>query len=654
MNSIDRLRTDLQRFIEAVVAVISAVTGFFAGIWTTVFNAYEQVAMLIFYMVDWVRQVIHFDYKGWFLWIFALPMQYYTKLKEETKKNIWIPIANSFKRKVNRISRATHARLREIAVYARGFREICRRLFLLASDYTPGGQITVSILLVIIAVIFFLKILTVFRVLIQILQLIYSIVVFLLHPLLLTLKDILSVFDPLFQIVLGLVRVIVFAVFSAFKAIGTFVWLNVVSIASGLYRCWQNFANSMVVKFIWNTTWGLFTKTAFLLIENFVFVFLPFMTKVSYYVAALFLDISSVAYDNFFVVTVRVQDKFEYLTPTGIGSCIFFVWALLLAFRFRNRLSGTFFSEIDGKIQAITSSSYTTDRSKNAPQRERRSTSPSPGKRDSATQRKTTNDDSSLRYRGKTRSNEERAHASENGTEGHIHYSSQVHICTNYITGTCQQGNKCDRHHCPLPYHWQYRLSLEGWKSFSAEDNCMIEELFCDPKNDIVTTAEIDLSVKSYSRERNTLSSRKDVVKIDFENMRIEKSYQRADLRRLSTDSYVKEQKTILGTQWLWYRKEESGEWTQYGVKSETDPKQEDLESAFLRRDGNYNFTRDGQEFRLQFFMNPMCEKSFRPYSKRIVHRRPAFKSPEDIKKLNRGNAEKTSWFSVRRLFRWW
>jgi len=63
------------------------------------------------------------------------------------------------------------------------------------------------------------------------------------------------------------------------------------------------------------------------------------------------------------------------------------------------------------------------------------------------------------------------------------------------------------------------------------------------------------------------LSSRKDVVKIDFENMRIEKSYQRADLRRLSTDSYVKEQKTILGTQWLWYRKEESGEWTQYGVK---------------------------------------------------------------------------------------
>lgn len=84
---------------------------------------------------------------------------------------------------------------------------------------------------------------------------------------------------------------------------------------------------------------------------------------------------------------------------------------------------------------------------------------------------------------------------------GHIHYSSQVPICTNYINGTCQQGSKCDNHHCPLPYHWQYRLSLEGWKSFSSRDNCRIEELFCDPQNDIVTAEEIELVVKSYSRE---------------------------------------------------------------------------------------------------------------------------------------------------------
>ena len=247
--------------------------------------------------------------------------------------------------------------------------------------------------------------------------------------------------------------------------------------------------------------------------------------------------------------------------------------------------------------------------------------------------------------------------------------------------------------------------------------------------------------------------------------MRIEKSYHRADLRRLSTESYVKQEGKSLSTQWLWYRKEESGDWIKYGVTvrwskwkmegicgittelwkkfrfaqdqtlmrctipnicqgkknhqksnffsfsivrnnyhakspakklrasmtttdnfsfhtlsnyifvircsvhhcthtvnwlplvvfqtGESDLKQEDLETAFLRREGNYTFTRNGQEFRLQFFMNPMCEKSFRPYSKKTVRRRPAYKSPEDIKKLLGGNVEKKSWFSLRNLFRW-
>lgn len=88
--------------------------------------------------------------------------------------------------------------------------------------------------------------------------------------------------------------------------------------------------------------------------------------------------------------------------------------------------------------------------------------------------------------------------------------------------------------------------------------------------------------------------------------------------------------------------------------QNDSDAKQEDLETAFLRKDGIYNFTRNGQEFRLQFFMNPMCEKSFRPYSKKIVRRRPEFRSPDDIRKLTKGNeVPKYSWFSLKRVF-WW
>ena len=242
MDTFHRLRTHLFRFIEAVTSIISALTSFFSGISATMCNAYERVAMLIFFILDWVRQVLHFDYKGYVMWMCTLPMKYYSKCKEETRKHLWLPVVNAIKRKVHRIARAFHARLREIAIYARGFRELCRRLFLLASDYTPGGEVTVTALLVIVAIIFVLKILTVARVLFQIAQLVYSIVAFLLHPLFLTMKDILSIFDPLLQIIFTFLRVIIHAIFLALKAVAIFIWLNLVSIVSGLHRCWRNFA----------------------------------------------------------------------------------------------------------------------------------------------------------------------------------------------------------------------------------------------------------------------------------------------------------------------------------------------------------------------------------------------------------------------------
>lgn len=415
MDSIQRLKTDLQRFIRAIISVMSAVTAFFIGIFTAVSNAYKRVSMLFFYMVHWLREVFHFDCKGYLVWVITLPSKYYSKCKQETRKYLWVPIADSLRRKVNRISRASRTRLREIAVYARGFREICRRLFLLVSDYTPGGKVTVTALLVVIAIMFSLKILTVVRVLIQIVHLVYSILAFLLHPLFLTLKDILSVFDPLLQVVFIVVRIIVQAVLSTFGAIGTFIWLNVVSIATGLYRCWESFANSTIVKFVWNATLNILARFAYVLLENFVFVFLPFMSKALYYLATLLVDISSVAYKNFFVVRVKIEDEFEYLNATGIGNCIFTFWAMLLAFRFRKRLSGTFFSEIDGKEHAITSSLDTVDRRKNGSKRT--STSQSSAKYDSS-RRKTTPDDSRLQYRGKGKSNEGETHASEDGSEG--------------------------------------------------------------------------------------------------------------------------------------------------------------------------------------------------------------------------------------------
>ena len=427
INLFHRLRNGLQRVIEAMFAAVSSVNNFFLAIFASLFGAYEQVAMLIVVIFDWVRNIFHYDYIGYFSWLITLPGKYYTKCKEEAREYVWMPIANAFTRKRDRIERAFKAKLRESAVYLRGFCELCRRLFLLTSDYTPGGKYTVTAFLAVVAIIFFLKILTVIRVLVQIVGFAYSIVAFLLHPLLLTLRDILSIFDPLLQIVLSLARIISQALLSSVKAIGFFVWLNLISIASGLFRCWQYCVNSRIVRFLWS----LFMKAGYVLLEKVVFVFLPFMTKTSYYFGAGFVDVSSTAYiwlypffiRGFSEMSVNI-DRVEYLTPSGIGSSVLIFWALLLAFRFRNRFSGTFYSEIDGKQYAIRSSTASNaDRYRRDSQRGRESTSGNTTKYDYS-RRRTTNGETSLRNRGKATTTEEREPASDNSNEGQQNFNN--------------------------------------------------------------------------------------------------------------------------------------------------------------------------------------------------------------------------------------
>ena len=359
-NSFHRLRNRLQHFIEAIFAAISS-ANFFLAIFATLFGTYEQVAMLIAFMifVDWVRSIFHYDYMGYFSWLITLPAKYYTKCKEQAREYVYIPIANAFKRKRNRIERALKAKLRESAVYFRGFCELCRRLFLLTSDYTPGGKYTVTAFLAVVAIIFFLKILTVIRVLVQILA----------QALLFTVK------------------------------------------ANGF--------------FVWRLLWTLFVKATYVLLDNLVFVFLPFMAKISYYFGAVFVDVSSTAYMWLYPWFCRVCNyRVKYLTPSGIGSGVFIFWALLLAVWFRDLFSGTFYSEIDGKQYAIRSSTASnTDHYRRDSQRGRDSTSGNTTRYD-CSRRRTTNGESSLRNRVKTTRTEEREPASDNSDEGQQNFNN--------------------------------------------------------------------------------------------------------------------------------------------------------------------------------------------------------------------------------------
>ena len=157
-----------------------------------------------------------------------------------------------------------------------------------------------------------------------------------------------------------------------------------------------------------------------------VSVFLRFMATISYayYLGALlllavFVHVSSTDYIWHYPWFRPVHNyRAEYLTPSGIESGVLIFSALLLAFRFRNRFSGTFYSEIDGKQYAIRSSTASnTDRYRRDSQRGRDSTSGNETKFDYS-RRRTTNGESSLRNRGKATTTEEREPVSDNPNEG--------------------------------------------------------------------------------------------------------------------------------------------------------------------------------------------------------------------------------------------
>jgi len=64
---------------------------------------------------------------------------------------------------------------------------------------------------------------------------------------------------------------------------------------------------------------------------------------------------------------------------------------------------------------------------------------------------------------------------------GHVHHNKpDTPICSDFILGKCKKGFKCPGHHCFLPFHWQYKLPHDEWKSFNETDNEKLEKLYCD------------------------------------------------------------------------------------------------------------------------------------------------------------------------------
>ncbi|ETE59810.1 Zinc finger CCCH-type antiviral protein 1 [Ophiophagus hannah] len=109
-------------------------------------------------------------------------------------------------------------------------------------------------------------------------------------------------------------------------------------------------------------------------------------------------------------------------------------------------------------------------------------------------------------------------------------------ICLHYVWQFCKNKNNCSMIHYDLPYRWQIFTS-NGWKDLPRREE--IEKAYCDPNITSFPDLELDFV---------TMTS---II---------------VPIRRLSTVSSVtKEPKFVMTTKWLWYWKNDLGQWIEYG-----------------------------------------------------------------------------------------
>lgn len=231
--------------------------------------------------------------------------------------------------------------------------------------------------------------------------------------------------------------------------------------------------------------------------------------------------------------------------------------------------------------------------------------------------------------------------------------ADQNEICLYFLRSGCSFKDKCIRVHHHLPYKWQI-LQADGvtWSDLANQEE--IEKAFCNPANDMSITQS---------------SSGSQVV--SFVSMTCEGS----SVRRLSTASSVtKPPHFKLTTQWLWYWKNDVGDWTEYGkgegdsilnkatssndrpwltdffaslwlqkndaqltpaVKSDkarlvAKVTSEILENAYLSDNaGEFSFTSDTHQYILTF--KGMYQRNLIYKTIREVRRRPGFVAAQDV-----------------------
>ncbi|XP_010945784.1 zinc finger CCCH-type antiviral protein 1 [Camelus ferus] len=185
-------------------------------------------------------------------------------------------------------------------------------------------------------------------------------------------------------------------------------------------------------------------------------------------------------------------------------------------------------------------------------------------------------------------------------------------ICLDHLYKGCQL-NGCHKVHFHLPYRWQMFIG-NTWMDLLLMEN--IEKAFCDPKICVITI---------------------DNYKINFRKMTCDNN----PIRRISTPSSVTmPANSVFTTKWLWYWRNRSDEWVQYGEKKDNQHVS-NIDSVYLESfylscpRGIVPFQAGSQNYELSF--QGMIQTNVASKSQKDVVRRPTFVSYSDVEQIKRG-----------------
>ncbi|KAJ7398721.1 zinc finger CCCH-type antiviral protein 1-like isoform X1 [Pitangus sulphuratus] len=186
-------------------------------------------------------------------------------------------------------------------------------------------------------------------------------------------------------------------------------------------------------------------------------------------------------------------------------------------------------------------------------------------------------------------------------------------ICVFYVWKYCKHKDKCKSVHYHLPYKWEIYDGIT-WNDLSMMEE--IEKAYCDPK-------------------ASSIASRN----INFQTMTCYSS----PVRRLSTPSSVTKPTFVLTTQWIWYWKNNQGQWIEYGEQGEGDsvdsPSSAVLENLYQADpDATISFQAGQHHYNLNF--KEMTQTNIAFKTRRQVCRRPKFVSSEDVQKIKKGQRD--------------